>query len=111
MSKRDNLLLVDDIVVSFQAILKYTNGMTYPDFINNQMCIDAVIRNFEIIGEAANFISKDFKELHPEIEWRKLTDFRNRLIHHYFGVSYDIVWEIISSELTDYLTYLEDILK
>lgn len=107
MSKRDDLLLLDDIINSFKAIKQYTQGMLYEDFLNNQMCIDAVIRNFEVIGEAANYISPEYKLMHHEIEWRKFTDFRNRLIHHYFGISYEIVWEVIKNEIDDYLDFLE----
>lgn len=107
MSKRDNALLVDDIINSFKAIQQYTKGMSYEDFLNNQMCIDAVIRNFEIIGEAVNFISPDFKSAHPQIEWQKFTDFRNRLIHHYFGINYEIVWEVIENEIDEYLNFFE----
>lgn len=109
MSKRDDLLLIDDILTAFRAILQYTRGMNYDDFLNNQMCIDAVVRNFEIIGEAANYVSDEFKITHPQIEWRKLIDFRNRLIHHYFGISYEIVWEVVENEIGEYLDFLESL--
>lgn len=110
MSKRDDLLLIDDILASFKAIQQYTSGMSYHDFLNNQMCIDAVIRNFEIVGEASNHVSEQFRSEHPEIEWRKLTDFRNRLIHHYFGIYYEIVWEAIHNEVKEYTEILETLL-
>lgn len=61
MSKRDNLLLVDDIIDSLKAILNFTKNKNYDDFVNDRMCRDAVIRNFEVIGEAANFISPYLK--------------------------------------------------
>lgn len=67
MSKRDDVLLVDDMLSSFKAIEEYTKGMSYDEFINNKMCIDAVIRNFEIIGEAANYVSNDFKDKHRKL--------------------------------------------
>ncbi len=109
MSKREDILLKDDIVSSLKAILTYTKGMKYEDFLESQITIDAVLRNFEVIGEAANYISTEFKLEHPQIEWRKLTDFRNRLIHHYFGISYNIVWEVIIKEVVDYLDFIETI--
>ena len=56
--------------------------------------IDAVVRNFEIIGEAANKVSNDFKAQHPEIEWRRIIGFRNRIIHEYFGIDYKNLWKI-----------------
>lgn len=109
MSKRDDLLLIEDIVASFKALKQYTAGMEYEDFLNNRMCVDAVIRNFEIIGEAANYVSNDFKDKHQQIVWRKMVDFRNRLIHDYFGVSYKIDWNIIENEVHDYIKILENL--
>ncbi len=59
----------------------------------------AVVRCFEIIGEAAAMLSEETKELYPLVEWRELKNFRNRLIHHYFGIDYEIVWGIIETDL------------
>jgi uncharacterized protein with HEPN domain len=107
MPKRDDLLLKDDILDCFKNILQYTQNHNYESFVNSQITIDAVIRNFEVIGEAANYISEEFKINSPEIEWRKLTDFRNKLIHHYFGINYEIVWEVIQKEVVNYIEFLE----
>ncbi len=82
MSKRDEGLLVEDILQALLAINQYTSGMDYDSFCNSKITIDAVSRNFEICGEASNYLGDEFKDNHPEIEWQKLTDFRNRLIHH-----------------------------
>lgn len=109
MSKRNDFLLVDDILEALRSIKEYTSGLSYDDFINSKITVDAVIRNFEICGEASNYISNDFKLLHPQIQWRKLTDFRNRLIHHYFGISNDIVWDIIITEVPIYINFLESL--
>ena len=109
MPKRNDFLLVDDILQSLRSIKEYTSGMGYEDFLNSKITIDAVIRNFEICGEASNYISNNFKDQHPQLEWRKLSDFRNRLIHHYFGVNHDIVWDIIITEVPAYIVFLESI--
>ena len=80
--------------------------MSFDDFIHDDKTIDAVVRNFEIIGEAANRIPEDFKSDHPEIEWRRMIGFRNRIIHEYFGIDYNTVWRIKEenlSELTDFI--------
>ena len=69
MSKREIQLLLEDILESSEKILFYTKGMSFNDFISDDKTIDAVIRNFEIIGEAANRVPEDFKSDHPEIEW------------------------------------------
>ena len=109
MSKRDDRLLINDVISSLRSVLDYTKGMSYDGFLNSRITVDAVIRNFEIIGEAANYISPEFKINNSHIQWRKLTDFRNRLIHHYFGINYEIVWDVIKNEVVDYLTFLEAI--
>ncbi len=83
--------------------------MSYVEFVNSKITIDAVIRNFEICGEVSNYTSDKFMLLHLQIEWRKLADFRNRLIHHYFGVSLDIVWDIIVTEVPVYINFPESL--
>lgn len=111
MSKRDIYLLLDDILQSSLKIKKYTNKLTYEEFISNEMTIDAVVRNFEIIGEAANRIDQDFRDNNPEIEWNRIRGFRNRIIHEYFGVDYEIVWSIIESYLDELIDWLEEIIN
>lgn len=64
------------------------------DFLNDDKTADAVIRNFEIIGEAANGLTEDFKDKHPQIEWHKIRGFRNRIVHDYIDIDYEIVWEL-----------------
>ena len=68
-------------------------------FIVDSKTVDAVIRNFEVIGEASRFVSPEVKSENPLVEWRKISDFRNVLIHDYFGINYQIMWEIIINEL------------
>ena len=96
MSKRSSPeLLIEDIIKSAEKILKYTTGVTFEEFEINDLLIDAVIRNFEIIGEAANRLPEDFKEKHNHIEWYRIRGFRNRIVHDYAGVDNSIVWSII----------------
>ena len=109
MPKRENELLVQDLIDSFTNILDYTKGVSFDDFVENRMMKDAVIRNFKIIGEAANLLTEEFKSDNPQVEWRRLTDFRNKLIHHYFGLSYNIIWETIQNEAQEHLDFLETI--
>ncbi len=75
-------------------MLDYTAGLTLEGFTTDSKTVDAVIRNFEIIGEAANRLPEAFKELHTEIDWHKIRGFRNRIVHDYFGIDYSIVWII-----------------
>jgi len=96
MSKRSSPeLLIEDIIKSAEKILKYTAGVTFEEFEINDLLIDAVIRNFEIIGEAANRLPEDFKEKHNHIEWYRIRGFRNRIVHDYAGIDNSIVWSII----------------
>ncbi|MBS4070546.1 uncharacterized protein with HEPN domain [Algoriphagus aquaeductus] len=111
MSRRDIDLLLMDMKESAEKILKYTEGLTYDDFLRDDKTIDAVVRNFEIIGEASIRIEDDFKLDHPQIEWKKLRGFRNRIVHEYFGIDYEIVWSIIESDLEELIFQLEEILK
>jgi uncharacterized protein with HEPN domain len=110
MSKRDTLLLLDDMLQSAQKIKQYTKGLDYDSFLLDDKTIDAVVRNFEIIGEAANRIDSDFRDSNPEIEWKRIRGFRNRIVHDYFGIDYEIVWSIIESYLDDMIDWLETII-
>lgn len=107
MSKRDNQLLLEDMLIAAKKIKRYTLGFDYEKFISDDKTVDAVVRNFEIIGEAANRIEPDFKRKNAEIEWNRLRGFRNRIIHEYFGIDYEIVWEIIESYLDLLIEWLE----
>lgn len=109
MSKREPALLVEDIIDSANKIIEYTDNLSFQEFIADSKTIDAVIRNFEIIGEAANRLPEDFKELHPNIDWHRIRGFRNRIIHHYFGIDYSIVWEIKESFLPHLITSLRSL--
>ena len=111
MSKRDTDLLLQDMKESAVKILKYTEGFTFDDFLKDDKTIDAVVRNFEIIGEASIRIDEDFKLENPQIEWKKLKGFRNRIVHEYFGIDYEIIWSILANELEELIFQLDEILK
>ena len=109
MSNRNPLLLIEDILDSSNKILLYSAGMTYEEFIADSKTVDAVIRNFERIGEAANRLPDDFKEIHPNIDWHKIRGFRNRIVHDYMGIDYTIVWEIKNNFLVTLVEKLNTI--
>lgn len=100
MSKRDWTILFEDILESIEKILDYTNGSNFDDFAMNPMMVDAVVRNIEIIGEASKNVPEDIKELVPEPPWNKMAGIRNRIVHEYFGVDINIIWHIVSNELS-----------
>ncbi len=111
MSKRESKLLLQDILEATQKILRYTKGLDYEAFLSDDRTVDAVVRNFEIIGEAANRLQEEFRTTHPEIEWNRIRGFRNRIVHDYFGIDYRIVWTIIESYLDDLAGRLEIIVS
>ena len=94
MSKRSPQLLLEDIIGSANKILAYTEGFSYEQFLADDKTIDAVIRNFEIIGEAANRLPEEIRDQYPNIDWHRIRGFRNRIVHDYMGIDYTIVWSI-----------------
>ena len=110
MSRNDFILLVEDMLESANKIVKYTHGYDLENFLNDDRTIDAVVRNFEIIGEAANRISPEIRNDYPEIAWRRIRGFRNRIVHEYFGIDHEIVWSIITSDIEELIFQLQSIL-
>jgi len=109
MSNRSNDILLSDIIEATDKIKKYTANLDYEDFSKDDKTIDAVIRNFEIIGEASARLDIDFKEKNKKIDWKRLKGFRNRIIHEYFGVDLAIVWNIIQNDLNTLIENIEEI--
>ena len=87
-----------DIQEAIANIMKYT-GQGRDSFDQNELIQIWVIRHLEIIGEAARAIPPDFKELHPEMPWRKINGMRNILVHHYFGTDLDVVWSVVENDI------------
>jgi uncharacterized protein with HEPN domain len=90
---------VSHVLDAIGEVEKYLEGVSYDDFLDNSEKRFATIKQVEIIGEACNRISKGFKDRHPEIKWKEINGFRNISIHEYFGVDYQIVWEIAQNDL------------
>lgn len=99
MSTRNWQLRVDDILESIQNILDYTEGMDFLAWGSDRKTIDAVVRNFEIIGEAANHIPPEIQSRFPDIPWSQMRGIRNVLIHEYFGVDEEVLWETVQNDL------------
>ena len=110
MSERALPLLLDDIASAIRYILTFTEGISADEYEADMKTRYAVERNFEIIGEAVSRIPQDFKSQHPQVEWRIIKDFRNFIIHDYFGINQDIVWDTIQyrlPELLEQIIFLE----
>jgi uncharacterized protein with HEPN domain len=111
MSKREPLLLLKDIEESIKKIKAYTKGMSFKMFQNDDKTIDAVIRNFEIIGEAANRIPDEIKDKFNEVNWHRIRGFRNRIVHDYMGVDLEIIWEIIEKNINELQVQIEEMIN
>jgi uncharacterized protein with HEPN domain len=111
MSKRSPQLLLEDIVESANKILLYTDGLSFEEFLADGKTIDAVVRNFEIIGEAANRLPEDIKDQYPSIDWHRIRGFRNRIVHDYMGIDYKIVWLIKENFLPSMISEIRNILS
>lgn len=96
--QRDNRKL-QDIAECINRIELYTTGMDYDTFMEDIKTQDAVVRNLEIIGEAVKKLSDEFKEENNHVSWREIGKLRDKLIHHYFGINFDIVWSIIQNDV------------
>ena len=105
------LELLKHITDEIAFVLSTTEGKDKETVVNDPVLSRAIIRSLEIIGEACTKLDPDFKALHPHVEWRKMSGTRNRLIHDYFGVDYDIVWDIIISKLPSLNDDIEDIIN
>jgi uncharacterized protein with HEPN domain len=97
--KREYIHFIEDIAHAVDKIENYTKDMDYEEFSENEMVIDAVIRNFEVIGEAVNNIPDEIKGKYPDVEWSEAVGFRNVLIHNYFGLDIESVWDTIKGNI------------
>ena len=111
MSERADRDFLSDIQEAVRRVMAYTTTMTYDTFLADTRTQDAVIRNLEIIGEATKNLSAELRAKHPDMPWKGMAGVRDRLIHHYFGVNLDIVWHIVTAELPDVASRIEEILR
>lgn len=93
--QRDPSVFLQDILVAAEKIEKYTQGLSYDDFLDNDLISDAVIKNILVIGEVAKNIPDEIRQASPHIEWRKMAGMRDMMIHGYFSINYRIVWDVV----------------
>jgi uncharacterized protein with HEPN domain len=111
MSEREPKLLLQDILDSAQKIIAYTDNITYEEFIADSKTIDAVIRNYEIIGEASNRLPENIKEAIDTVDWFRIRGFRNRIVHQYFGIDHEIIWLLKQTYLNELILEIESVLN
>lgn len=108
--KRDYKLFLKDIILAMESIERFVEGMSIEELTQDDRTSSAVIRKFEIIGEATKHIPEGLKEKHPEIPWKRMAGMRDRLIHAYFGIDYKLVWDAIKLEIPELIPKLQEIL-
>ena len=111
MIKRDYLFYLEDMVLSMDKIATYLQGLDFEQFLKSDMVIDAVIRNFEIIGEASNNIPIQIQEKYPDVPWSKMYRLRNIVTHHYHGIDYEMIWEITHNNLPENKIDIQNLIK
>jgi len=111
MPKRGDKEFLLDVIEAIKRIELYTKGLSYPDFLQKIETQDAVVRNFEIIGEAVKNISKNLKTKYNNLQWKEIAGMRDKVIHFYFGVNWDIVWRAAKDSLPPFKETIERILK
>lgn len=99
--ERSYKMFLEDIQIAMNRIAEYIEGYDFKLFKKDYKTVDAVIRNFEIIGEASKNLKEDIKEKYPDVPWKEMYYLRNRVSHEYFGVDYDIIWDIATNYLPE----------
>jgi len=108
---RDTGLYLADIENACKKVLRFTTGFTFKQFTHDDEKYDAVLRNLEIIGEAVKHVPDNLREQYPKVKWRKIAGFRDIVAHNYFGVSDEIVWDVIENEIPALLKQVKEILR
>jgi len=108
--ERSYKLFLDDIQTAMNRIAEYIEGYDFERFKRDYKTVDAVIRNFEIIGEASKKLDDKIKEKYPDVPWKEMYYLRNRVSHEYFGVDYEIIWDVATNYLPENKNQIDQII-
>ena len=111
MHERPWLHFLEDMIQSMERIVEYIQGYELHDFRKDFRTVDAVIRNFEVIGEASKNIPQEIKIKYQDVPWEEMYRLRNKITHEYFGIDYEIIWDIANNYIPANLKDLNEILK
>ena len=111
MPSRDWKLRIEDILEAIDDIGRFTNDMSFETFSSDQKTVNAVLYSIAVIGEAARLVSAEIQAQHPEIPWREMGDMRNVVIHEYFGIDLDILWDAVQQELPPLVAPLKKMIE
>ena len=109
--KKDDMIYIGHILEATEKIYKYCSSMKKTEFLRNDLVKDAVVRNIEIVGEAAKKLSSEFRKRYPEIPWKDISGMRDKIVHDYTGIDYRVVWDVVQIDLPDLKIRLKNITK
>ena len=110
MSEKRDIQFLEDILKAAELISDFKGNISYEEFLKDEKTKAAIVRNLEIIGEASKNISEAVQQQNKEIPWKEMARMRDKLIHHYFGINYDIVWAVITSDIPDLIDKIKTII-
>src|SRR5208337_5470850 len=99
MTARSPVLYLSEMLASMEKIERYIAGVSFDEFIQRDQLVDAVERNIEKIGEAAAAVPEEIRARHPDVPWKTIVGLRNKVIHHYFAVDHDVIWQIATKNI------------
>jgi len=111
MTDRLPTLYLSEMLASMDKIERYIDGISYEEFIEQEQLVDAVERNIEKIGEAAAAIPDDIRNRHPEVPWKTIVGLRNKVIHHYFAIDSEVIYQIATKNIPETKGMISEILK
>ncbi len=111
MKNKNPIFFLQDIQNSLEKIFRYTENINFEEFISSDLLKDAVERNFEIIGEAVKHLPEEYRNKYPHIPFKQIAGMRDKLIHDYFGVDYEIIWKTINDKLPQFAKEIEKLIK
>ena len=106
-----DIIRLERIIQAIERIKHYTLGKRFDDLVKDDMMYYAVVKNIEIIGEAANLLTNEFKSEHPDAQWKLITGMRNYIVHEYFQVDNTVIWDVIQNDLPYLEAQIKDYLK
>ena len=106
-----DIIRLEHIIQAIERIKRYTLGKRFDDLVKDDMMYYAVVKNIEIIGEAANLLTNEFKSEHPDTQWKLITGMRNYIVHEYFQVDNTVIWDVIQNDLPNLETHIKDYLQ
>ena len=109
--KKDPEIYLGHILEAIEKIKKFSKDMDRDEFLENDLVMDAVVRNIEIIGEAIKNLPEEFKKENPEIPWRDIAGMRDRIVHFYFGLDFEVIWDTVQIDIPDLEKKIRKVLK